>query len=70
MAERSLKIIQMFGNQVPAMASCSRCQYKFVTPSTLKRDPTAAEQYLQEKFDLHECTDESPKHITGRMGWR
>jgi len=70
MAERILKIIQRFGNQVPAMASCSNCQYKFVTPSTLKRDPTAAEQYLREKFNLHECKDESPKHGTGPVGWR
>ncbi len=70
MPEREFKIIKRFDNKVPAMASCSRCQYKFVTPSTFKRDPTAAQQYLREKFDLHECKDESPKHGTTHMGWR
>lgn len=57
MAERVLKIIQRFGNHVPAMASCSVCRYKFVTPNNLRRDPEAVEQYLREKFDFHKCKD-------------
>jgi hypothetical protein len=56
--ERVLKIIQRFGNQVPAMASCTNCQYKFLTPSTLQRDPEAAGKYLREKFYFHKCRDE------------
>ena len=51
------KTIQWFGNKVPAMASCTKCQYKFFTPSTLKRDPEAAERYLKERFDLHRCEE-------------
>jgi len=58
MAERVFKIIQRFGNQVPAMASCSNCLYKFLTPSTVKRDLAAAEEYLREKFYFHKCRDE------------
>jgi hypothetical protein len=59
MVERSFKILQRFGNQVPSMASCSRCHYKFLTPSKLQRDPIRAEQYLREKFDFHECKEET-----------
>lgn len=58
MAERSLKIIRRFANGVPSMATCTQCHYKFVTPSTLRRDLPGAEQYLRERFDLHECQDE------------
>jgi hypothetical protein len=57
MPEREFKIIKWFGNKVPAMASCTQCQYKFVTPNSLKRDPEAAEKYLREKFNFHECRE-------------
>jgi len=40
------------------MASCTNCQYKFLTPSTLQRDPEAAGEYLREKFYFHKCRDE------------
>jgi len=63
MAPRSFKIIQRFGNQVPAMASCSCCQYKFFTPNSLKRDPEAAERYLREKFDAHQCGGHGSKLV-------
>jgi len=66
MAERSFKILQRFGNQVPSMATCSQCHYKFLTPSTLRRDPVRAEQYLREKFGLHECKEETPGGPVGR----
>jgi hypothetical protein len=71
MAERILKIIQWFGNKVPAMASCTKCQYKFVTPNSLKRDREAAEQYLREKFNFHECKEPGrPKDGKERLtGW-
>jgi hypothetical protein len=70
MPEREFKIIKWFDNKVPAMAVCSSCRYKFVTPSTLKRDPTAAELYLRERFSRHECTDELPRYGTSHMGCR
>jgi hypothetical protein len=63
MTERILKVIQWFGNKVPAMASCTKCQYKFVTPNSLKRDPEAAEKYLREKFDLHKCGGHGSKLV-------
>jgi hypothetical protein len=59
MTERNFKILQRFGSQVPSMASCSQCHYKFLTPSTLQRDPIRAEQYLREKFGFHECQEET-----------
>jgi hypothetical protein len=51
--------------QSSSMASCTNCHYKFVTPSTLKGDPTAVEQYLGERFDRHECKNE-PEDGKGR----
>ena len=57
-AKRSVNIIQRFANDVPSMASCTKCQCKFVTPSTLKHDLAGAKLYLREKFHLHECGEE------------
>jgi hypothetical protein len=51
----AFKIIQKFKNQVPSMATCTECHYKFVTPNTLKSDPAAADLYLVEKFNMHQC---------------
>jgi hypothetical protein len=51
----AIKIIKTFGNQVPSMASCTRCDYKFLTPNTLRTDRVAAESYLADKFGMHEC---------------
>ncbi len=68
MAERGFKIIQWFGTHVPSMASCTNCVYKFVAPSTLKHDPTGAEQYLRDKFNLHECKDELKDGKGHRLG--
>jgi hypothetical protein len=51
----AIKIIQTFANQVPSMATCTGCDYKFLTPSTLKGDRVAAELYLAEKFGMHQC---------------
>lgn len=58
MPEREFKVIQWFGSKVPSMATCTGCDYKFVTPNTLKRDAEAAEQYLREKFGEHQCRSE------------
>ena len=60
MAERSFVIVLRYENQVPSMASCSKCQYKFFTSSTFRRDRVGAELYLLDKFDQHECR-EQPK---------
>jgi hypothetical protein len=51
----AIKIIQTFGNKVPSMATCTGCDYKFLTPNTLKTDRAAAESYLAEKFGMHQC---------------
>jgi len=61
MAERSFVIVLRFGEQVPSMASCAKCQYKFFTPFDLRRDRVGAELYLLDKFDLHECREEAKK---------
>ena len=37
------------------MATCTGCDYKFLTPNTLKTDRAGAESYLAEKFGMHEC---------------
>src|SRR5271169_3984088 len=41
--------------KVPALASCTRCERKFFTPTTLMRDVVAAEEYLGGKFRVHQC---------------
>jgi hypothetical protein len=61
MAARGFKVILRFSNDVPSMAMCTNCQYKFITPSNLKRDPAGAELYLRHRFESHKCTDE-PAH--------
>jgi hypothetical protein len=61
MAERSFLIVKTYGNGVPFLASCAKCQYKFLTPSNVRMDRVTAEQYLREKFAAHECWEEPPK---------
>jgi len=63
MAERTFVILK-YKDNAPSMASCAKCQRKFFTPNTLRCDPVLAEQYLQEKFALHNCPKE-PKEWTG-----
>ena len=49
-------IIMRYEGEVPAMASCAKCQLKFFTPPTIFAcGPLGAERYLLDKFDLHEC---------------
>ena len=52
-------VIVRHDDKVPAMASCTKCERKFFTPTTLSRDAIGAEEYLAQKFDVHEC--EKPK---------
>ena len=52
--ERGFVIIRYEG-EVPVMASCAKCQLKFLTPATFARDAIGAEEYLARKFDLHGC---------------
>lgn len=51
----TFKIIQKFKNQVPSMATCTGCDYKFLTPNTLNTDRAAAELYLADKYGVHRC---------------
>jgi len=55
-AERSFIILKHV-NKIPAMASCTKCQRKFFTPTADEGDRVGAEQYLLGKFDLHECKE-------------
>ncbi len=52
---RSLVILK-YKDKVPILASCTGCHRKFFTLATLLHEPRGAEQYLLEKFDLHECS--------------
>ena len=52
--QRSLVILKYKG-KVPILASCTVCRRKFFTAAPLLHDARGAEQYLLEKFDLHEC---------------
>jgi len=52
---RSLVILK-HKDKVPILASCSSCHRRFFTIATLLHDSRAAEQYLLEKFDRHDCS--------------
>ena len=52
-------IILKYVKRTPSLASCAICQRKFFTPDTYYSDPIGAEQYLRDKFDYHDCGDES-----------
>jgi hypothetical protein len=58
MSQRSLVILR-YKDKVPVMASCTGCHRKFFTVANLLDDPLGAEQYLLDKFDRHECPDNS-----------
>ena len=66
MAERSFVIVLKYRDQVPSMASCAKCQYKFFTPSDFRPDRIGAELYLLDKFDLHECRDGIKSQSNGK----
>jgi hypothetical protein len=40
---------------VPTLATCTGCQLKFFTPKAILRDYEAANEYLRQKYDEHEC---------------
>jgi hypothetical protein len=65
MAERSFVIVMKYRDQVPSMASCAKCQYKFFTPSDFRGNCRGAELYLLDKFDLHECREGTKSQPTG-----
>jgi hypothetical protein len=54
--ERRFVIVRYEG-KVPAMASCTKCQRKFFTTATFAHDASGAEQYLGQKFDVHDCPE-------------
>ena len=66
MADRAFVILK-YVNRTPSLASCAQCQHKFFTPNTYYNDPLGAERYLREKFDYHDCADESQRHGRGRL---
>ena len=39
MADRTFVILKYYKDNVPCMASCAKCQRKFFTPNTFRRDP-------------------------------
>ena len=64
MAERNFIVLRYQG-KVPTLASCTKCERKFFTPTSYSRDSVGAEEYLLSKFDRHECAEE-PKIRTPR----
>jgi hypothetical protein len=64
--ERSFVILKNI-NKTPSLASCSKCQRKFFTPNSYYSDRIGAELYLQEKFDLHRCEQET--HLQFLRRW-
>jgi hypothetical protein len=56
-------IIVRYEGKAPAMASCTKCERKFFTPTDLARDAAAAEEYIGRKFDSHDC---SPSPVSPR----
>jgi hypothetical protein len=61
-------VILKYVNKTPALASCGKCERKFFTPNSFYNDIVGAEQYLREKFKLHDCRNEQGKGRT--PGWR
>jgi len=64
MADQTSLIVLRYVNKTPSLASCAKCQRKFFTPNTYYNDPVSAEQYLRDKFELHDCSEE-PKRTKG-----
>ena len=54
MAEQRLVLLQHSG-KTPVLAMCENCRLKFFTPPALTHRPAEAEEYLQQKFNSHEC---------------
>jgi hypothetical protein len=48
-------VILRYERRVPVLASCAQCERKFFTPPTLARDAGGAEEYLGQKFEVHQC---------------
>ena len=56
--ERSFVVLKHV-NKIPSLAACSNCQRKFFTPNSYYNDRVGAEMYLQDKFDRHQCHQET-----------
>ena len=54
MPERKFTVLRYEG-KVPAMGICEKCQLKFFTSDKYYGDTSAAQEYLQSKFDQHRC---------------
>jgi hypothetical protein len=59
MGDRTFVVLKYYKDNIPSMASCAKCQHKFFTPNTFRRDLALAEQYLREKFAQHTCPKET-----------
>ena len=64
-AERTFVILKHV-NKTPSLAACSQCQFKFFTPMAYYNDRVGAVQYLQEKFNLHRCQEETHLEVVRR----
>jgi hypothetical protein len=70
MADRTAFVVLRSVSKTPSLASCTKCQRKFFTPSSYSNDPNGAEQYLRTKFDLHDCLEQGKtKNSASMRAW-
>jgi hypothetical protein len=50
-------VVLKYEGRIATWGSCERCERKFFTPTALMRDASGAEEYLGNKFDMHECAE-------------
>jgi hypothetical protein len=59
MVEPGLVILK-FRWKTPTLATCERCQLKFLTPTEMMEDSDGAERYLLTKYRQHRCNRVPP----------
>ena len=47
--------VRRYKNRVPILATCLRCQLKFLTPKAMMEDARPAKEYLLKKYREHQC---------------
>jgi len=57
MPDRAFVILKFVG-RTPTLASCAKCQRKFFVPESYYGDVLGADEYLQDKFDRHDCPEQ------------
>ena len=60
-------IILKWTNRSPSMAMCAHCHLKFFSPQGIVSGPVEAENYLRNKFIVHECKPRNVYPIQERM---